>query len=122
MFRTRLVPLLFVLLSAAPAAFAADVNGLWKFRGNDQTMIFFQEGKAITVMCTYRSDGKVVTWLGHGVINANSLRYTLHHANVDDKSDYEQIFTVSADGKTMTGTYGKVGVVQGNWTLEKVGP
>jgi len=102
--------------------FAADVNGLWNFSGNNQTLIFFQEGSTIKVMCTYLESGKVITWYGEGTISGDRLRYTLHHANTDDKWDYEHIFTVSSDGKTMSGTYGRVGRVQGNWTLKKIGP
>lgn len=115
------IAVLFCMLLTA-SAFAADVNGIWKFYGNNQTMIFFQEGNAIRVMCAYRSGGNVVTWYGEGSIAGNTLRYTLHHANINDSGDYEQVFTVSPDGKKMNGTYGRIGKVEGNWTLEKVGP
>ena len=116
--------ILIVLLTLAIAipAVAADINGLWKFHGNNQTMIFFQEGTAIKVMCTYRSGSNVITWHGQGTISGNNLRYTLHHANTADNGDYEQVFTVAPDGKSMSGTYGRVGNVQGNWSLERVGP
>jgi len=116
--------ILIFLLSVAIAmpAVAADINGLWKFHGNNQTMIFFQEGNAIKVMCTYRSGGNVITWFGQGTISGNNLRYTLHHANTADNGDYEQIFTVAPDGKSMSGTYGRIGNIQGNWSLERIGP
>ncbi len=104
------------------SAFAADVNGLWKFSGNNQTMIFFQEGNAIKVMCTYRNGSNIVTWFGTGSVSGNQVRYTLHHANSNDKGDNEHIFTLSADGQSMSGTWGHIGKVLGNWTLQKVGP
>jgi len=106
-----------------PPSSNVDVNGLWKFQ--NQTMIFYQEGSTIRVVCTYRSGGRIVVWYGEGSIRGNHVRYHLHHTR-NTAPDFENgihEFDVSADGNAMSGTWGTDATpVRGNWTLERVGP
>jgi hypothetical protein len=96
---------------------------MWK--SGNQTMVFYQEGQTIKVMCTYRSVDKVIVWYGEGTIRGNQVHYRLHHTRntAPDFEDGIHEFTVSADGNTMNGTWGTVATpVRGNWSLQRVGP
>jgi len=102
---------------------SVDVNGLWK--SGNQTIIFFQEGQTIKAMDTYRGSGQIVVWYGEGTISGNHVRYHLHHTRntAPQAEDGIHDFTVSADGNTMTGTWGTFAApVRGNWSLQRVGP
>jgi hypothetical protein len=109
-----------------PMPTTVDVNGIWK--SGNQTLIFYQEGQTIKVMCSYRWSGnRIIVWHGEGTLTGNHVRYHVHHtwntATVPDWEDGFHDFTVSADGNTMNGTWGTDAVpVKGNWSLQRVGP
>ena len=105
-------------------AWATDASGIWKNDGQNQTMIFYQEGENIQVQCAYRSGGSVVVWYGIGTIKGNQIEYRLHHStDAPGVMDNIHKFTLSADGNEMKGTWGTVSnPAKGTWSLHRVGP
>jgi hypothetical protein len=91
---------------APPSSQAVDISGRWLTDGG-VAIVFTQQGERITVSCQYMHKGKPVAWTGQGTVKGNRVEYRYRHSQYppDWEAEGTHIFTVSPDGRGMTGEW-----------------
>ncbi|MCE5195073.1 MAG: hypothetical protein LLF28_06425 [Nitrospiraceae bacterium] len=103
----------FFIISAsyAQVTHKSDLNGLWVTTTkdtNDATVIVYQEGNEVRMMCTFDYNGKKVAWYSQGTINGNNVktrfRITPNTKPQGWENDGTHDLILSPDGNLLSGT------------------
>ena len=108
------------VLSAAGPASAADVGGAWtKTTHSDpeNVTVFFSEGKTVKAIGYGRIGGGPAIWHAEGRFAGGALELSYHYSSDATPPGWEpdgtMRLTLSADGKTLSGTATSK---SGNWS------
>ena len=105
------VVVLFFLFGVSIVYAGENISGIWDEQNSNPevthiTNIITQFGNKIVVSAYYEWRGAHNVWSGSGTINGNKVEFTVNYSKKTQfQYDGKKVFTLSADGKTLTGNW-----------------